>query len=265
MYLVPIYLLTSLNNKAKYRLFNQQVASKMLKGNDKQRQKSWKEHDMIDDTETRYLSVQARLVSHDVLEILTACSDGVIRLWNWKVNSKIVDLVNQTEVMDNAILKIAWHDQDGFLAADTLGNITYWSDDLNRLWKMCDLHENGINSFSIDSKKGFVYTGGDDGTITVSNLKSQKIIRKNRQISAAHITGLHIDCDQDETNLISVSVDQRITRWKIDKENSSTGSIIAVNQLFSSVPDIHDMVVWRNRKNKIQIAVVGNGIEMLYF
>ena len=165
-------------------MFIQQVASKMLKGNDKQRQKSWKEHDMIDDTETRYLSVQARLVSHQVLEILTACSDGVLRLWNWIVDSKVVDLVGQTEVMDNAILKIAWH-LEGFIATDTLGNITYWSDDLTPVWKLCKLHENGINSLSIDSKEGIVFTGGDDGTITVSNLNKQKIIRKNLQCSAA--------------------------------------------------------------------------------
>ena len=47
---------------------------------------------MIDDTETRYLSVQVKLVDN-VLVILTACSDGVLRLWNWDINSKKVAFV----------------------------------------------------------------------------------------------------------------------------------------------------------------------------
>ena len=74
---------------------------------------------MIDDTETRYLSVQVKIVG-SVLNILTACSDGVLRLWNWEINSRNVELSAETEVMDNAILKIVWHDE-GFLAANTLG------------------------------------------------------------------------------------------------------------------------------------------------
>ena len=218
---------------------------------------------MIDDTETRYLSVQVRVVD-ELLEILTACSDGVLRVWKWEINSdKKVTLVAETEVMDNATLKVAWH-EDGFLAADTLGNITFWTlPDLSPKWKLPKLHENGINALCVDSGR-IAFTGGDDGSITISDLKEQKIRQTIPQCSAAHITGIKT---VDIKNLISVSVDQRITRWKIHNEDD--GYISILHQGFSSVPDIHDMVAWRKKSNNCDdqtyLAIVGNGIEIIYF
>jgi len=241
-----------------------EVASKMLKGNDKQRQKSWKEHDLIDDTETRYLSVQVKIADKFAL-ILTACSDGVLRVWKWEMDSNMIELISETAVMDNAILKVALH-QEGFLAADTLGNITFWDlQDLTAKWKLHNVHENGVNAMTVDSIQ-MAFTGGDDGSVAISDLKERKIRQKNPQCNAAHITGIEtIEIGDCIKNLISVSVDQRITRWKISTED---GSIHLLEQGFSSVPDIHDMVSWKTKSikgDRIYLAVVGNGIEIIYF
>lgn len=219
---------------------------------------------MIDDAETRYLSVQVKLVDN-VLVILTACSDGVLRLWNWEINNKKVALVSETDVMDNAILKVVWHD-NGFLAADTLGNITFRSlPDLKVNWKLLKLHENGINALCIDSNK-IAFSGGDDGSISVSDLQEEKILHKNRQISAAHITGIQtVGTENSDENLVSVSVDQRLTRWLVNREDKS---ISVLNQSLSSVPDIHDMVAWVRKTpdgDQTLVAMVGNGIEIMYF
>ena len=219
---------------------------------------------MIDDTETRYLSVQVKLVDN-VLVILTACSDGVLRLWNWEINSKKVALISETDVMDNAILKVVWHDI-GFLAADTLGNITFRNlPDLKVNWKLLELHENGINALYIDSNR-IAFSGGDDGSITISDLQGEKILHKNRQISAAHVTGIQtVDIKDSVENLISVSVDQRITRWSVNQEDKS---ISVLNQSLSSVPDIHGMVAWVRKTqdgDQTLVAMVGNGIEIMYF
>ena len=219
---------------------------------------------MIDDAETRYLSVQVKIVDN-VLVILTACSDGVLRLWNWEINSKKVVLVSETEVMDNVILKIVWHDI-GFLAANTLGNITFRSlPDLKVNWKLLKLHENGINALCVDSNR-IAFSGGDDGSISVSDLQQEKILHKSRQISAAHITGIQtVDIEDSIENLISVSVDQRITRWLVNRKDKS---ISVLNQSLSSVPDIHDMVAWVRKTpdgDQTLVAMVGNGIEIMYF
>ena len=110
------------------------------------------------------------------------------------------------------------------------------------------------------------FTGGDDGSIAISDLKERKIRQKNPQCNAAHITGIEtIEIGDCRKNLISVSVDQRITRWKISTED---GSIHLLEQGFSSVPDIHDMVSWKTKSikgDRIYLAVVGNGIEIIYF
>ena len=115
-------------------------------------------------------------------------------------------------------------------------------------WKLPKLHENGINALCIDSAR-IAFTGGDDGSITISDLKEQKIRQKIPQCSAAHITGIEtVNIDDCIKNLISVSVDQRITRWKIDKED---GNISVLHQGFSSVPDIHVSVHQSNDAGSI--------------
>ena len=235
-----------------------EAATCLLKGNDKQRQKSWKEHEMIFDTETRYLSVQIRKKadSEKELEIATACSDGVLRIWQWSYGSKKIHLETESEELHNICLKILWFN-DGLVAADTVGNLSFWTlqQDLLLKSEIKALHKNGINAICI-GENDKCFTGGDDGNIRVSNLESWKKEYEIDSIGAAHVTGLVLS----DKYVISCSIDQRVTWWTMDGEEK----LKFQDQKLSHVPDIHDMVIWKNGDQNI-ITVVGNGIETMSF
>ena len=44
---------------------------------------------------------------------------------------------------------------------------------LSPKWKLPKLHENGVNALSVDSGR-IAFTGGDDGSITISDLKEHE-------------------------------------------------------------------------------------------
>ena len=203
----------------------------------------------------RYMSVQA-LVQDGNLFIASACSDGVIRILKLDNSQKII-LLKETEVLPNAILKTLHMNQNVFLSANTIGICTVR--DFTSLEKICEitkLHQSGVNSLIL-LNSDIIISGGDDGTISVSNLKSKTVIFK-KHAHSAHVTGL---AKINEKYFVSCSVDQRISVWKYQND-----SFVLFCQFFSHVPDIQDLKLWTNER-KIIISVFGDGFEIfeIYF
>lgn len=234
------------------RLTVTETASHMLKGNDKQRQRSWRDHDWIDDTETRYLSVLAKKIEKDQFQFVTACSDGVIRIF--ELVSRKIALICETRVMQHPSLSLAWF-KENIVAADTIGQLTLYSSSLEEIGKVEQVHENGINSIVV--LKDLIYTGGDDGGVSVSS--STKTLQNVPQSHAAHVTGLK---KIDPKHLASCSVDQRVTLWSVSEHD---GMISQRCQFFSHVPDVHSASSWTDQEGNRIVAVAGIGIELLYF
>ena len=263
----------SSNNKNNLELDVTELSSHMLKGNDKhRRKKTWKSHDLIEDTETRYLSVQIcdqEDHNQEKFVFIAACSDGIIRMFefqNYGGSSRKITLLKETNEFPNAILKTTafksstiTSTQMLLLTANTIGQLSIH--DLVTLEILCQIkvHQSGINSV-INFHDDLIISGGDDGAISISNGKTVLLTKEGAH--SGHVTGI---AKINHQIFVSCSVDQRISVWKFDEK---TNSLTLIRQIFSHVPDIQDMHLWNNQNGKsCMIIVFGNGIEVfeIYF
>jgi len=231
-----------------------EVASHMLKGNDKHRQKTWKSEDLIDDAETRYMSVQIRMFDNDSMILAAACSDGVIRTFRLGQDKKII-LMSETDELHNAILQTAFLNENAILTADTIGSLVIRNaKTLDHVSTLPQVHQSGINSMILFGDH-LTVSGGDDGTITIADLQTNSKICQKIGAHSAHVTGL---VKLDNSHFASCSVDQRITIWKFNDNKT----IENFKQVFSYVPDIQAMTAWVNDLDQsFTIVVFGEGIE----
>ena len=98
----------------------------------------------------------------------------------------------------------------------------------------------------------------------MSFLYSKTVIITKEGAHSGHVTGI---AKINNNIFVSCSVDQRISVWKFDEK---TNSLTLIRQIFSHVPDIQDMHLWKNNQNNgrsCMIIVFGNGIEVfeIYF
>ena len=222
-----------------------EVAHHFLKGNDKQRLKTWRDHDLIDDTEPAFLSVA---ISTEVNNIFVSCSDGVVRRWSFDMDKRSLTFLSQSDTFPNAMLKILKLSSSGMvLAADTAGRLQVFDAQLQRKNVVENIHQNGINALLEFINGKIVISGGDDGHISLTNI--EEMARDNViPAHAAPITRL----TRIPNGFCSVSIDQRITFYSGDNFDFKS-------QIFSHCPDIADAVVIEEEKRFI---VVGNAIEI---
>ena len=226
-----------------------EVAHHFLKGNDKQRLKTWRDHDLIDDTEPAFLSVAISVAEEAVSYVFVSCSDGVVRRWSFDMDKRSLEFLSQSDVFPNAMLKILKLSSSGMiLAADTAGRLRVFDAQLQRKNVVENVHQNGINAL-LEIKNGkVVISGGDDGHICRTNI--EKMARDDQAIlaHASPITRLN----KIHNGFCSVSVDQRITYYVSENFDFKF-------QCFSHCPDVADAVVIEEGKKFI---VVGNAIEV---
>ena len=141
----------------------EEVAHHFLKGNDKQRLKTWRDHELIDDTEPAFLSVA--IIQNN---IFASSSDGNIRKWSFHLKQKSLTFLNQSQTFPNAILKILKLKNGSILSGDTAGRIrVFESEFLQPIRVIENIHQNGINALLLFSPDQIV-SGGDDGHISCS-------------------------------------------------------------------------------------------------
>ena len=235
-----------------------ETCSHMLKGCDKRRKKTWRDADVIHDTEVRYMDIDVRLSREKGLVVTAACSDGVLRLLSVSQDLRTVTLMDESCGISRCLLKLTSRDEHSIISTST--------DGISRLWTLEDstltfksavvTSQSGCNAL-LDCDGETIVTGGDDGSIALSSFSSTGKCTSFPQLHSSAVTGLAM-VDQ---HLISCSVDQRIAIWNFDGMNMNDVSL--VDQLCTDVADIQAMAVWRpTRDDGALIAVGGEGLSI---
>ncbi|XP_053154875.1 WD repeat-containing protein 6 isoform X2 [Hemicordylus capensis] len=131
-------------------------------------------------------------------------------------------------------------------------------------------HSCGVNSLHIQETADghfLVASGSDDGSISLcvigTNSKSPTAgtgVHVSRKLSrlcahAAHVTGVHI---LHPDFLLSVSVDQRLTLWRLCEDGLSF-----VCSKFCHVADVASLECWEAEKQSYCSVICGQGLEVL--
>ena len=255
---VKVWRVTSPLQTTKGKIACVERASHMLKGDDKRRKKTWREADVVHDAEVRYMDIDVRPSRENGLVVTAACSDGVLRLLSVSQDLSTVTLLEESCRIDRCFLKLTPGGKHTMVSTST--------DGISRLWTLQDstlsfkaavtTSQSGCNAL-LSCDGDALLTGGDDGSITVSNFSSAGKCTSFPRLHSGHVTGLSM-VDQ---HVISCSVDQRIAIWKFDGADMS--SVGLVDQLCTDVADIQAMAVWRPaRDEEALVAVGGEGLAI---
>ncbi len=260
-------------------VFASELASFMLKGNDKKRKKTWRDNVLIEDAETRFMDVDGILKTDLNLEIAAACSDGVLRILNYCDRDKEISLIKCSDTRSHCILlskclPVLGNESPfaAIMTTQTNGVLAVWrsesadeSDQIKPV-KEVQIGQSGLNS--INFLKTAAIFGGDDGILRKIDFpltQGVPVTQLTKMAHSAQITGITgLDSVQNKKNniLVSCSVDQRITVWNPD-------TLDHLGKGFSHVPDIQDMVIWKdnNKPNansgRYFVCVVGSGLEIM--
>ena len=154
-------------------------------------------------------------------------------------------------------MQTAFLNENDILTADTIGSLVVRNaKTLHHVSTRPQVHQSGINSMILFGDH-LIVSGGDDGTISVTDLQINSLMCQKIGAHSAHVTGL---VKLDKSHFASCSVDQRVTVWKFQEGGDKT--IEMAKQIFSHVPDIQDMTAWLNDLDEtFTIVVFGEGIE----
>lgn len=138
-------------------------------------------------------------------------------------------------------------------------------------------HMSGVNALHIlptpfprqISASMLVASGGDDNSVHMSLLAYEDTsirVFRHCKVENAHstqITGLRLISprDSDAIDLVTTSIDQRITRWTVSLGGNNIKVSFNVSCL-TSISDVSALEVWRN-KNSANYAICGQGIQVV--
>ena len=210
--------------------------------------------ELINDAETRYMDVISFKINSDLLNIVLACSDGVLRKFEFNFSTEKLRLENESDPAEShAFLRIEKSVERNvdFLTSSTNGKVGFWTMKSLKKLKEVSVHSSGINSLLGFPNVGIV-TGGDDGAMGLISTKN----RIKNSVNSGHVTGIAI---LDEDRVLTCSVDQRVSVWKVYEDRENPFEL--VSQKFSHVPDLHDLIVCR-KEGKVFVVVVGAGMQI---
>lgn len=136
-------------------------------------------------------------------------------------------------------------------------------------------HMSGINALDImrlhqRDKSWVIASGGDDNSIHLSTLYYQNSsfnVHHQHHTDKSHstqITGLKFLQKESEAaiqQLVSTSIDQRVTMWTV-LDNADTLTMTYANSMLTSIADISALEVWGS--NDAPCCVIcGQGIEVI--
>ncbi|KAK7884616.1 hypothetical protein WMY93_027739 [Mugilogobius chulae] len=170
-----------------------QVAAHRL---DEQWERKRNRHKMVKmDPETRYMSIAVLKQTSDCVIVALACSDGAVRLFSVSEVNRHIDLLWESFYHQRCVLSVSTcclrdtqgHRHKLLFSAATDGQIAVWdftsfsSSNQNPSLPIFTVpaHQSGVNSLDIypmqdnDSHLITVASGGDDGQLTVSQIKIQ--------------------------------------------------------------------------------------------
>ena len=155
--------------------------------------------------------------------ICFVCSDGLIRLFNYNLETNKLNLTNKF-IYDKCLLNIKYltiKSNNYLLTCGTDGRMVQWklntNEDISIERTFKSLHQSGINGIDLWQEEDQVLTAsvGDDTCLTVCNLNNDVIVKKQM----AHASSIASVKFLTKNFVITVSKDQRLAVWNYDQEN----------------------------------------------
>ncbi|XP_055079329.1 WD repeat-containing protein 6-like [Periophthalmus magnuspinnatus] len=269
-----------------------QVAAHRL---DEQWERKRNRHKMVKmDPETRYMSMAVLEQTPDSLILALACSDGAVRLFSVSEVKHHIELLWESFHHQRCVLSVATcclqdtqcNRHQLLFSAATDGQIAVWDFTSSSLSNQnpstpiftIPAHQSGINSLDIypvcliDFHHVTVASGGDDGQLTVSQIKIQIVDNSDPQnrllinlvnqscIPLAHAAPLTSLKLLNKNQIVSASCDQRVCLWRI-----GSAGIHHQRAVCSYVADAAALAVWEeeyDQKSGSSAEVVfGDGEE----
>ena len=234
-----------------------ELSSHMLKGNDKRRKKTWRDSDVIHDTETRFMDLEFLGDSSQQLRIVTCCSDGFLRLMSVSEDLKRISLLSETGYIGRCYLRVTRaYPSSAFYTTSTDGILRVWQLEKNSEIKAVEtvsgVNQSGSNALYVD--KEIILTGGDDGAISAIDAKSRTILWTVNGAHSAQVAAIH----SLEDVVISWSVDQRLNVWKMHCKG-----LCLESQSYSDVDGASSMAAWKDKNGAFTtIAIGGEGLAL---
>ncbi|XP_050428277.1 uncharacterized protein LOC126838155 [Adelges cooleyi] len=245
----------------------------------KHEKKPWKSKPS-NEGETRFMDVCLQLTKSKSVLISVGCSDAILRLYNFNVDSKILCPIIESADCNNCILKVLKaqiHMTHYILSMDTRGYVLFWdisvcinnnSESLSNILPVYknSFHQSGINCcdwLKLENEYNLLTTGGDDQCIclTIFRLENDTVVlgcTSSITVHNSQVTGVRIF----DTFVLSTSVDQKIifSSWQF---NATTNKIIisSLATYFTTVADIHGFIA-QKEGNVVRTIVYGQGVEM---
>ncbi|OQR72357.1 WD repeat-containing protein 6-like, partial [Tropilaelaps mercedesae] len=251
--------------------------------------KPWKNtsHKVKTDALTRYMSVNVRpeedARSTPRFRILASGSDTIVRLFSYSIGGNI----EPTHTIEGGAfcqLKTRWLTKNTFLATTTDGLVTLYSlqssstsptststadaeassgtaptSSASPVASMgsAKIHQSGVNA--LDVRGSLMATGGDDNAITLSRLTTDgakdvvEVISKLENAHATQVTGmLWIDDDR----LLSTSIDQRVTLWKVVEGEE-------LQPMWTKMTAVADVSGFTPLADNRHVLIIGQGLEVV--
>jgi hypothetical protein len=135
-------------------------------------------------------------------------------------------------------------------------------------------HKSGINSLathqlSTNSRRYLVVSGGDDNALTVHSISlesaqspSFNILYRHSTAHSAQITGVYI---VNDSLLVSVSIDQRVSVWRLDCQ-SETAQLHHLQTVLTDVADVVGLETFPliHSKSDVELALAVHGIGVQF-
>uniref|UniRef100_A0A8C6SBP4 tRNA (34-2'-O)-methyltransferase regulator WDR6 n=1 Tax=Neogobius melanostomus TaxID=47308 RepID=A0A8C6SBP4_9GOBI len=268
-----------------------QVAGHRL---DEQWERKRNRHKMVKmDPETRYMSMAVLEQTPNSLILAVACSDGSIRLFSVSEVSRHIELLSEsfhhqrcvlsvsTCCLEDTKVQVRWRCRHALLfSAATDGEIAVWnfsSLSTSNQFSSSPIftfpaHQSGVNSLDVNPIKLndlyhiTVSSGGDDGQLTVSNIKIQfgknsansdlqnqlSVSLENKfSIQFAHAAPLTSLKFLNKKQIVSTSCDQRVCLWRVGSAGISHQRAVC-----SHVADAAALAVWEDK-------FCGQGLQLI--
>ncbi|KAI5610329.1 WD repeat-containing protein 6 [Silurus asotus] len=249
------------------------------------------------DPETRYMSMAVVHESIEEILVTLACSDGAVRLFTVREESRKVELVWENFYHQRCVLSVAsysFEDPQGkqhvlLFSGATDGAVALW--DLTTVLdsKSTDswhgpsapcfslpVHQSGVNALvisnevePIDKDIITVASGGDDGQLSLMKIRMQlrqevvfPELLSHWTVPLAHSAPLTALGALDCATLVSTSPDQRVCVWRVCHDGLQNKATV-----FSHTADAAGLWVWHKKGSGLQsrdyVVVCGQGLQVL--
>ncbi|TRY64164.1 hypothetical protein TCAL_03600, partial [Tigriopus californicus] len=230
-------------------------ASYMLKGNDKRRKKTWRDARVIHDTETRFIDVAIDPRNHT--NIFVGGSDCVLRKFELSDDFSRIDLVIESEPLHHSILSVQVDPELGLVVTTSNDGFvrTFTTEELILVRERM-LTKSGLNVISKPYQDQNCFAGSDGGEIIWIDYPDLNKHCVFPQCQAAQINGIHLLRETNE--LITSSVDQRISLWSIMSGSDSDGPTLQLkSQVCTDIADAQCLEIWPKGRDGSSFATIG--------